>query len=65
MKCCVVNSVLCERVWSCSNLFLMMSRAGSTGTEVNNTETLQDVVDSLRCSVMSFMGSTKFCMFCI
>ena len=34
MMCCMVSSVLFERVWSCFSLFLMMSRAGSTGTEV-------------------------------
>ena len=59
---CTVSFVLFVRFWSCVNLLLMMSRAGSTGTNVNRAFISYVVMYSLGCSMMSFISSIKFFM---
>ena len=63
MLCCIDIDVLLQSSMSCSNLFLMIVMAGSTGTDVNNAFTSQDIIHSPSSGVMFLSCSTKSCLF--
>ena len=67
MVCTTFMAVLVWSSWSSSNFLLMMVIPCSIGTDVQNAETLYEVIHSLGCSIIPLTCCTKppvFFMWC-